>query len=275
MSQFEALSLSQCKRKSGDKMSCVSCHDPHQEPAPVEKAAFYRAKCLNCHGEAFAAKHFPGQRDCTQCHMPRLPDEAVAHTQSTDHRILRRPNGPQIPGSPPTHNLAPFPDTTASLVGTRDLALAWERLAPRLPDEGLPLAERYLRLAVQERPEDPALLEALGFLEQQHGRKAEARELYQRALKIDPTNNGSATNLGAIEAQSGNLAHAIELLRGALERVPNRSAVGIDLAIIYCAKGEPGTAQGYVQRVLDFNPDSSTAKRFLANLKSDPVQCQP
>ncbi len=46
VSQVEALSLSVCKRKSGDKMSCTSCHDPHREPAATEKAAYYRGQML-------------------------------------------------------------------------------------------------------------------------------------------------------------------------------------------------------------------------------------
>ena len=38
LSQFEALSLSVCKQKSGERMWCGSCHDPHAEPAAAEKA---------------------------------------------------------------------------------------------------------------------------------------------------------------------------------------------------------------------------------------------
>ena len=85
LSQFEALSLSVCQRKSGDKMWCGSCHDPHKEPSEGEKVAYYRGKCLSCHGEAFAAKHHADKPDCTHCHMPELPNEDVAHTRTTDH----------------------------------------------------------------------------------------------------------------------------------------------------------------------------------------------
>ena len=86
LSQFEALSLSDCKRKSGDRMWCGSCHDPHMAPAAEEKAAYYRGKCLSCHGEEFAAKHHPDKPDCTKCHMPALPGKSVGHTEGTDHR---------------------------------------------------------------------------------------------------------------------------------------------------------------------------------------------
>ena len=275
LSQVQALSLSLCKRKSGDKMSCVSCHDPHQEPSAAEKAAYYRSKCLNCHGERFAAKHHPDKLDCAQCHMPSLPNQAVAHTQSTDHRILRYRNGFQLPSAPVGPRLVSFPESEASQATTRDFALAWETLAQRNIEGASHEAERYLRKAVKERPDDPVLLSALGFIDQEHGREKEARELYERALKIDPLSNDTATNLGTLEARSGNLRRAVELWQGAFERVPNRSAIGMDLAMAFCAAGQKEEARRYVVRVLDFNPDFASAKRLFAHLNSDPLQCKP
>src|SRR5579864_4988984 len=158
LSQFEALSLSECKRSSGDKMWCGSCHDPHAEPAAEEKAAYYRSKCLNCHGEAFAAKHHPEKTDCTKCHMPASPSKDVLHLEATDHRILRYPNTRPIPrlqvrgtmGAP----LVAFPEADAPLVTTRDFALAWESLAQHNVAGASQRAEDFLRKAVQERPED-------------------------------------------------------------------------------------------------------------------------
>jgi hypothetical protein len=90
-SQFEALWRSARKRKSGDAMTCTTCHDPHATPQAHDRVAYYRARCLSCHGEKFAKKHHPSQPDCVGCHMPRVLSANVAHTQATDHRILRRP----------------------------------------------------------------------------------------------------------------------------------------------------------------------------------------
>lgn len=39
-SQWEALLHSECKKKSGDRLTCTTCHDPHGSPAPGEKVAF-------------------------------------------------------------------------------------------------------------------------------------------------------------------------------------------------------------------------------------------
>jgi hypothetical protein len=275
LSQVEALSLSVCKRKSGDKMWCVSCHDPHKEPSVAEKVGYYRGKCLNCHGEAFGAKHHPDKPDCTQCHMPTLPNEAVAHTESTDHRILRYPNGFQVPSTVAEPRVESFPGSEMLQTNTRDLALVWESLAQRGIEGASRHAEQYLRTAVKERSDDQGLLSALGFIDQEHGREKEAREHYERALKLDPLSNDAATNLGTLEARAGNLRRAVELWQGAFARVPYRSAIGMDLAMAFCATGQKEEARRYVLRVLDFNPDFTNAKRLLAHLNADPVKCKP
>ena len=276
ISQYEALSQSTCKRQSGDKMWCGSCHDAHRDPAPEEKVTFYRAKCLACHGEAFAAKHHADKPDCTHCHMPALPSKDVAHTQTTDHRIQRYPNEAPLPqlqlrGKP----LTSFPATDESLATTRDFALAWETLAQRGTEGAPQAAEDYLSKAVKERPEDAVLLAAEGFVEQAHQHAAEARDLYEHALKIDPLLNDAATDLGIIEARSGRLQQAVDLWRGAFQRVPNRSPVGMDLAIVFCIAGKKDVAHQFVDRVLEFNPDYGKAKSFLEHMAQDPPQCKP
>lgn len=276
LSQFQALSQSQCQRQSGEKMWCGSCHDPHSEPAPAEKAAYYRGKCLACHGEAFAAGHHQDKADCRPCHMPALPSKDVAHTEATDHRILRFPNAAPLPQLQIRGKLlASFPASEESLATPRDYALAWESLAERGFDGAPQRAENYLRQALQQSPDDAAVLAALGFMELQRGHANEARDLYEHVLKVDPLSNDAATNLGILEARAGNLRRAVELWNPAFARVPNRSAIGMDLAITFCAAGQKDIARKYIERVLEFNPDYHKAKSLLANLGKDPAECRP
>jgi len=274
ISQFEALSMSACKRKSGDKMWCGTCHDPHQEPNDARKVDYYRSKCLACHGEAFATKHHADKPDCIACHMPALPSKDVAHTESTDHRIQRTPLGPQLESVSFQPQLASFPASDSSLVTTRDLALAWETLSQRGIEGASHEAEEYLRKAVNERPEDPVLLSALGYIEQEHGLDKDAISLYERTLKLDPLSNDAATNLGALEAKSGDLPSAVRLWQQAFARVPNQSAIGMNLALAFCAAGQFEDARHYVDRVLQFNPDFGKAKQLRTHLNTDPVQCR-
>jgi tetratricopeptide (TPR) repeat protein len=303
VSQFEALAQSKCKRVSGDAMTCTSCHDPHSSPSAAEKVAFYRGKCLACHGEPFAAKHHVEQPDCAQCHMTRLATKDVAHTQATDHRILRVPLMPlQGVGSaydpshaPPaepklTRFPAPAVPISTGLASTglaptesapagpadesvRDLALAWVAMGGGNSSYAFSQATRLLEQAVVQSPEDPAILSALGYNEQRRKLIDKAREHYEHALRIDPLAGEAASDLAVIEANAGHMERAIELWKGAFERAPARTSLGLNLARGLCVAGHGDQAHAVVARVLEFNPDSAAARGMLRQLDSGEAKC--
>ncbi len=64
VSQVEALAQSVCKKKSGDGMSCTSCHDPHYQPSAEERVSYYRGKVPGLPWRRF--------RDQAPCHAARL-----------------------------------------------------------------------------------------------------------------------------------------------------------------------------------------------------------
>ena len=49
--QVEQMHESRCYRASSGGLGCISCHDPHRQPADLERAGYYRGRCLECHGE--------------------------------------------------------------------------------------------------------------------------------------------------------------------------------------------------------------------------------
>jgi tetratricopeptide (TPR) repeat protein len=277
-SQFEALAQSTCKKKSGDAMSCTSCHNPHESPSAEARASYFRGKCLACHGNAFAATHHPDKTDCTACHMPSSLSADISHTEVTDHRIQRRPQlSPHLLQDPATPKspllVVPFPDWKQAEDDVRDLALAWQSVAGNGVPQAVHEAERLLPLAVKQSPDDPALLSTFAYTELNHGAVDHARELYQRALALDPSLIDAASNLGVIEAKSGHLGEAVKLWQGAFERAPGKSGIGMNLARAFCASRQVEEARSYVERVLRFNPDLSEAKQMLQRLSVSPPKC--
>lgn len=277
-SQFEALAQSACKKKSGDSMSCMSCHDPHKSPSAEERASFFRQKCLACHGAAFGAKHHPERLDCTVCHMPSSLSVDISHTEVTDHRIRRRPEvsaqllqDSSAQASSPT--LIPFPDSKEAEADIRDRALAWQSVAENGSTEASGQADKLLHEAAKQFPDDPAILAGLAFVELGHGATDRARELYQKSLTLDPLQADAAANLGVIEARSGHLQTAVKLWQGVFERAPGKSSVGMNLARVFCEGGQFKEARTYVERVLRFNPDLGEAKKLLENLNADTAKC--
>ena len=101
-----------------------------------------------------------------------------------------------------------------------------------------------------------------------------ARELYQKALSLEPDLIDAAANLGVIEANQGRLREPLRLWQSAFERAPARSAIGMNIARVLCGAGEFDRARSSVLRVLEFNPDMAAAKEMLQHLNRIPPMCE-
>ncbi|HEX3662148.1 MAG TPA: tetratricopeptide repeat protein [Acidobacteriaceae bacterium] len=269
-SQWESLLESACKRASGDRLTCTTCHDPHATVAPEERVAYYRARCLSCH-TGLASGHHAENPDCTSCHMPRQATEDIAHEQVTDHRI-------QIPGKP-FHRMGAADELVAiggSQPTPRDEGIAWAELALR-GDQAA--GERALGLLLQAESGDPKqasdadLHVNLGFLEQANGDSARAAAEYEQALQADPRNETAAADLAVLDARKGNFAAATPLLAKVFQDDPGASTAGVDLAVAECRQGDAAAAAETLRRVLLFSPDDDTARRFSLALAGGTATC--
>ena len=75
---------SQCFLKSGGKLLCTTCHNPHDIPRDEAAAAAYNKVCAGCH----TSSHRPHE-NCVACHMPKTRTDDAVHIVITDHRIQR------------------------------------------------------------------------------------------------------------------------------------------------------------------------------------------
>src|SRR5439155_413204 len=92
VNQAYRLRQSLCFQKSQGRLTCISCHDPHNAPRGAAAVERYRAKCVACHASVSIAGHPSIDRsDCASCHMPRRRAEDAVHVIMTDHRIARKP----------------------------------------------------------------------------------------------------------------------------------------------------------------------------------------
>lgn len=90
---MEQMWLSRCYTES-ETLTCITCHDPHDQREPAAKVAAYRQVCLDCHQEescglpkAERLEKTAGD-DCVTCHMPKT-DTDIPHFAFTHHRISR------------------------------------------------------------------------------------------------------------------------------------------------------------------------------------------
>jgi hypothetical protein len=92
------LMKSACYQKSGDRLSCLTCHNPHRNAETTPQS--YERACRTCHGRSAQDKTCPvNPRDgCVRCHMPSR--ELLPGIEMADHWIRVYPKPGQ--GAKPT-----------------------------------------------------------------------------------------------------------------------------------------------------------------------------
>jgi Tfp pilus assembly protein PilF len=273
VSQVEALSLSKCKRVSGDRMSCISCHSPHASIPTAGRAAYYRAKCLACHTQPkYAAAHYSGNQDCTSCHMPKSSPVDIPHEQWTDHRILRQANIAAL--EDPSHSEPPLTPvgTVNADMSDRDLGLAYYNLAVDGDVTAAARARTLLETAARSNPSDSAVFSALGVLSEIRNDRKSALEFYRLALR-DPDCYTAAINLGVLLARSGQVKQAVDLWQTTFSRNQDITELGMNLAAARCMLGDKPAAEDVLRRVLYFNPDHQRARQELSAIESGRQAC--
>ncbi len=249
-SHYETLARSACRKASGEKLWCGTCHDAHSVPAPAASAAYFRAKCVGCHERGGCGKG----PDCVSCHMPKNPTADVGHVAYTNHEIARRPG--VAPGPP-----ASAADTLVSFWGKsedpRELGLAYAEIGQH---------RRALDLLQKANPDDPEALAQLGSLYDRKGDAARSIESYERAVKLDPSLVNAAVNLGILYAKQGRLADAARCFADALSRNEGSETAGINLGVALARLGKFEEAKAAFRKTLEYNPDSTLARRMLAEI---------
>ncbi len=117
-----------------------------------------------------------------------------------------------------------------------------------------------------------------GFGLYEAGKKAEARDAYEKALRLDPKSWDSMNNLGLIYAESGNPAKAIELYRSGLEINPKDLGLNRNLASALLDTGLASDARKQAELTLSYKPDDNKTMviyaRSVAALKKKDLAVQ-
>ncbi len=260
-SQYEALLRSACKRATGDRLTCTTCHDPHRDVAPAERLEYFRAKCLSCHTDAKMATHHPEQQDCALCHMPSRSTTDISHEQVTDHDIEARPaSGMRLRDLVGSTELVPVGGFASD---DRTLGLAYAQMAARGDHAAGVKALQLLTKAAAAGADDPELNVRLGYLRQVAGDATGARAAYASVLGVDPYEPEALANLAVLDAGGGHVPEAIRLFERLTDNDPSQAAAGLNLMFIDCKLGRKQEAVALSKRLLRDNPDFAPLRDFL------------
>lgn len=264
----ENLAASACKRASGERLWCGSCHNPHVVPAPAQAASWFRGRCLTCHAtqacSETAAARAKTKDDCIGCHMPKSAASDAEHTVFTDHSIPRRPRRKAPASAVSDAELVPFAGAPST---PRDLALAYAIAAigrPAGADRGRAL--NLLRQTVQQTPDDPDVLISLAEIYRAEGKNELAQPLYERAIALDPAQVTASVGLGGIMMERGNYAEAVRLWNDALLRNAGLQLVRLNLSVALWKLGRRDDAEASLRKALALNPAFTPGGDLLQQL---------
>ena len=268
----EQMHASRCFQSSEGQMGCISCHDPHRLPSPIEHVAYYRGKCLECHNEQSCANSIETRRaitkedDCTQCHMPSIETE-IQHAAITDHSIPRVPNRETATPDSNANPLIAFPSDVKAQATARDKAIALVRVVGRntslFSEQQIVQAQRDLEQAVGDDESDIESKEALAELYASERNYDRALETLQSVLAIEPRRERSLAMAGDICTSTQAFGQALGFWKSAVEVNPWMPKYWYRFAQSYAAAGDWNTAKQLAAEAKRRFPTSIGVRQIL------------
>jgi hypothetical protein len=276
LEHYFSMTLSKCYRSSGGHLSCITCHDPHVEPASQEAPAYYRQKCLTCHTEKSCALPLAIRQrktppdDCAGCHMPKRDVQVIAHAVLTNHRILAQAE-------------EPYPDAAFRMTTPQMPDLVYLSAAPNKRDEPvLPVVllqaygqlmtpnpeyrERYFSLAKQMETADSDnvdVLEALAALAIEQKNDEAAIRYLDSVVKHGASSPKTYEQLASLLIRRSRYQEAVDVLERGIKQMPYDALLYRLLGSSYLSLHKNSEATGLLQQAVQIFPQDSVLRKLL------------
>lgn len=264
------LRRSACFLKSGGKLLCTTCHDPHNVPRGEAAVRHYNGVCRQCHS---GGGHV-SEGNCIGCHMPKRRTEDVVHAAATDHLIQRRKSGGDLLAARAERR------ETGEQAYRGAVALYYPERLPNTPENELDSAVAQVKQGSNLRAGIPRLEAAIAtyaparaeyYLElgdalDNSGQLSKAVALYREATRRNPRFAFAYRRLGTALRRTGSYRESAEALRRSLTLTPT-AAGWHELGLTERALGNAEQAMAALGRCLDLDPDFPEAHNNLGILR--------
>ncbi len=130
-----------------------------------------------------------------------------------------------------------------------------------------PSAEADFLKALDLSPDEPSVLNYLGYSWTEMGRNlAQAQKMIERAAEQRPNDGAIVDSLGWVQLRQGDSAAAVKSLERATEMEPEDATINGHLGDAYWAAGKKLLAEYQWRRALTLNPEPDDAAHFQARL---------
>jgi tetratricopeptide (TPR) repeat protein len=270
------LNRSACLLKTGGKLTCTTCHNPHDVRHGAEASEHYNAVCNDCH--AALPKH-ADSADCTGCHMPKRRTDDVVHVVMTDHHIQRRrPAGDLLADLAERHEggAASYRGEVVAYGPGDELSLAVAQVVEGSNAEaGIPRLQAAIRAYRPQRAEPYLqLADAL----RNAGRCGEAAPVYEETLRLSPGAMRVAQKMALCLSDLGQHARAVNVLKPVLDKDPENANAWIQLGLALIGTGKQEDGVTALRRALEADPELPEAWNALGGVRmqaGDLAQAEP
>lgn len=274
------LRKSACFQQSAGRLTCTTCHNPHDILRGEAAKRQYVAVCQTCHQDRVETLVRDGRHtasdDCLACHMPKRRTEDVVHVVMTDHYIQRR--------KPARDLLAPLEErhVTEETAYNGPVTLYYPRQVTPTEESELYLAMAQVKqfsnlkagipqLAAaldKYRPETAEFYFELAEAYAHIGQFDDAIRRYKEAVSRKPGFRAAWVGLGTTLSKSGKDDRGAEALRKALQLDAKDASVLNDLGLILLRQRELNEAAATFRRAVESDPDFSEAHNNLGGVLS-------